>query len=69
MAKKLSQFDVAKDGWYYQPKIFINPKSAEALYDESLEFRSSLSRDLSKKIVSHLDSFNIRNWFWALLAE
>jgi hypothetical protein len=56
MAKKLSQFDTAKDEWYYQPKIYINPKSAEALYDDSLEFRSSLSRDLSKKIVSHLDS-------------
>jgi len=57
MKKKLSSFDSEKDEWYYQPKIYINPKSAESLYDESLEFRSSLSRDLSKKIVSHLDSF------------
>jgi len=56
MRKKLSSFDSEKDEWYYQPKIYINPKSADPLYDESLEFRSSLSRDLSKKIVSHLDS-------------
>jgi hypothetical protein len=56
MKKKLSSFDSEKDEWYYQPKIYINPKSAEPLYDESLEFRSSLSRDLSRKIVSHLDS-------------
>jgi len=56
MKKKLSSFDSEKDEWYYQPKIYINPKSTEILYDESLEFRSSLSRDLSKKIVSHLDS-------------
>ena len=54
--RKLAQFDTEKDEWYYQPKICINPKSAEVLYDDSLEFRSSLSRDLSKKIVSHLDS-------------
>jgi len=56
MKKKLSSFDSEKDEWYYQPKIYINPKSADSLYDESLEFRSSLSRDLSRKIVSHLDS-------------
>jgi len=56
MKKKLASFDIEKDEWYYQPKIYINPKSAESLYDESMEFRSSLSRDLSKKIVDGLDS-------------
>lgn len=56
MKKKLSSFDVEKDVWYDQPKIYINPKSAEVLYDESIDFRSSLSRDFAKKIVDGLDS-------------
>jgi hypothetical protein len=56
MKKKLSSFDSEKDEWYYQPKIYINPKSADILYDESIEFRSTLSRDLSKKFVDGLDS-------------
>jgi len=56
MKRKLASFDTEKDEWYYQPKIYINPKSSDILYDESIEFRSSLSRDLSKKIVDSLDS-------------
>jgi hypothetical protein len=56
MKKKLSSFDSEKDEWYYQPKIYINPKSADILYDESIEFRSSLSRDMSKKFLENLDS-------------
>lgn len=56
MKKKLSSFDSEKDEWYYQPKIYINPKSADILYDESIEFRSTLSRDMSKKFLENLDS-------------
>ncbi len=56
MNKKLAQFDAEKDEWYYQPKIYINPKSADILYSETVEFRSSLSRDLSKKFLENLDS-------------
>lgn len=53
--KKLSQFDSEKDEWYYQPKVYINPKSADPLYSETIEFKSSLSRDLSSKFVRELD--------------
>ena len=54
--KKLTQFDTEKDEWYYQPKIYINPKSAEPLYSETIEFKSSLSRDMSRKFLDNLDS-------------
>lgn len=54
--KKLSQFNLEKDEWYHQPKIYINPKSADTLYSETIEFKSSLSRDLSRKLVDGLDS-------------
>jgi len=57
MKKKLSSFDSEKDVWYYQPKIYIDTKSLTySLYDESPEFRSFLSRDLSRKLVDGLDS-------------
>ena len=57
MKKKLSSFDSEKDVWYYQPKIYIDTKSLTySLYDESSEFRSFLSRDLSRKLVDGLDS-------------
>jgi len=55
MKKKLSAFDSEKDVWYYQPKIYIDTKSADALYEERIEFRSSLSRELAKKVVDSLD--------------
>jgi len=55
MGKKLGQFDTEMDEWYYQPKIYINPKSADSLYSETLEFKSSLSRDLSSKFVQELE--------------
>ena len=54
--KKLTQFDVEKDEWYYQPKIYINPKSTDPLYSEAIEFKSSLSRDMSRKFLDNLDS-------------
>lgn len=57
MKKKLSQFDSTKDQWYYQPRIYINSKSADELYSETIEFRSSLSREMSKKFLDDLDSF------------
>lgn len=57
MNKKLTQFNAEKDQWYYQPKIYINTRSLDSLYSESIEFKSSLSRDLSRKLVSDLDSF------------
>ncbi len=57
MKKKLSQFDSTKDQWYYQPRIYINSNSADELYSETIEFRSSLSREMSKKFLDDLDSF------------
>jgi hypothetical protein len=57
MKKRLSSFDSEKDVWYYQPKIYIDTKSAESLYEEKIEFRSSLSRELAKKVVDSLDVF------------
>lgn len=55
MAKKLSQFDVEKDDWYYQKKLYVNTRSSDSLYDELKEFRLELSNafpdddvDLSK---------------------
>lgn len=56
MNKKLELFDTEKDEWYYQPKIYINPKNADPLYSETVEFRSSLSREMSKKFLENLDS-------------
>lgn len=57
MKKKLELFDTEKDEWYYQPKIYINHKNSDELYSETIEFRSSLSRDMSKKFLEDLDSF------------
>lgn len=57
MKKKLELFDTEKDEWYYQPRIYINSKSADELYSETIEFRSSLSREMSKKFLDDLDSF------------
>lgn len=57
MKKKLTQFDSEKDEWYYQPKIYINHKGADELYSETIEFRSFLSRDMSKKFLDDMDSF------------
>jgi hypothetical protein len=57
MKKKLSSFDTEKDEWYHQPKLYIDTKSLTySLYEEGTEFRSFLSRDLSKKFVDGLDS-------------
>lgn len=56
MKKTLQSFDTEKDEWYYQPKIYINPRSADPLYSDTIEFKSSLSRDLSKKLLNELDS-------------
>lgn len=57
MRKRIVEFDSEKDEWYYQPKIYLNPKSADPLYSETIEFKSSLSRDMSKKFLDDLDSF------------
>jgi len=56
ISKKLTQFDAEKDEWYYQPKIYINPKSADPLYYDVVEFKSSLSREMSRKFLDNLDS-------------
>ena len=45
--KKLTLFDVEKDEWYYQDKIYINPKNSNSLYYELKEFRVSLSNQTS----------------------
>jgi hypothetical protein len=44
MAKKLSQFDVAKDEWYYQKKLYVNTRSTDSLYEELKEFRTGLAK-------------------------
>ena len=44
MAKKLSQFDVAKDEWYYQKKLYVNTRSSDSLYEELKEFRTGLAK-------------------------
>lgn len=44
-SKSLTQFDTEKDEWYYQDKIYINPKGVESLYSELKEFRQSLSKE------------------------
>ena len=49
--KKLTLFDLEKDEWYYQPKIYINPKSSNSIYYEFKEFRVSLSKHNSNKII------------------
>lgn len=43
--KSLTQFNTEKDEWYYQDKIYLNPKSEESLYNELKEFRQSLSKE------------------------
>jgi hypothetical protein len=59
--KKLTLFDSQKDEWYYQPKIYISTKSSNYLYSELSEFRSSLSRELSKKFVDNFDFNSLLN--------
>lgn len=56
MKKKLELFDTEQNRWYEQPRIYINHKGAEELYSETIEFRSSLSRDMSRKFLENLDS-------------
>jgi hypothetical protein len=51
MGKRLSEFDMEKDEWYYQPKIYINRKDANSLYYELKEFRISLSNETSSEII------------------
>jgi hypothetical protein len=43
--KSLTQFNVDKDEWYYQPKVYINRQDSESLYTDLKEFRQSLSQD------------------------
>ena len=57
MKKKLELFDTEKDEWYYQPKIYVNHRGADELYSETIEFRSSLPRYMSRKFLDVLDSF------------
>lgn len=49
--KKLTLFDSEKDEWYYQPKIYINPKSNDSLYYKLKEFRVSLSKNASNELM------------------
>jgi len=41
---------------YKKEVFYIDPKAADSLYSEIVEFRSSLSRELQSKFVSDLDS-------------
>lgn len=43
--KNLTQFDAEKDEWYYQPKIYVNRRDSDSLYNELKEFRQSLSKE------------------------
>ncbi|MGD2084555.1 MAG: hypothetical protein PVH61_00075 [Candidatus Aminicenantes bacterium] len=37
--KTLTKFDMEKDEWYYQPKIYINRQDADSTYSELKNFR------------------------------
>jgi hypothetical protein len=37
--KRLSQFDMEKDEWYYQPKIYVNRQDVDSTYSELKNFR------------------------------
>ena len=52
--RKLTLFDSERDQWYYQSKIYIDPKS-NTLYYELKEFRISLSKNSLDKVPE--DSF------------
>ncbi|MGD2091534.1 MAG: hypothetical protein PVH61_35505 [Candidatus Aminicenantes bacterium] len=58
--KSLSSFDSEKDSWYYQEKIYIDPKSDDSLYNELKEFRQSLTKELDTGInpVDYPDFFS-----------
>ena len=49
--KKLTLFDLEKDEWYYQDKIYVNPKNSNSLYYELKEFRVSLSNRTSDELM------------------
>jgi hypothetical protein len=49
--RRLSDFDMEKDEWYYQPIIYINRKDSNSLYYELKEFRISLSNETSTELT------------------
>lgn len=52
MGKRLSEFDIEKDEWYYQEKVYINPKSSDPLYNELKEFRQSLTKEFEDGLIT-----------------
>jgi hypothetical protein len=50
--RRLSDFDMEKDEWYYQEKVYINPKSADSLYNELKEFRQSLTKEMEDGVIA-----------------
>jgi len=47
-----SNFDTEKSVWYYQPKIYIDKKDDNSLYEELKEFRLSLSEDVENEVIT-----------------
>jgi hypothetical protein len=64
MGKKLEQFDSEKDKWYYQPKIYVNRKDSDSLYNELKEFRISLANDSVNELYDDglLPAFLKKRW-------
>jgi hypothetical protein len=43
----LTQFDMEKDEWYYQPDIYINRQDADPTYNELKDFRLEFLKQLA----------------------
>jgi hypothetical protein len=49
--KTLTKFDMEKDEWYYQPKIYIDRQDADSTYRELKEFRLSMNQGAEEELV------------------
>ena len=52
MARKtLTKFDMEKDEWYYQPKIYIDRQDTDSIYNELKEFRLGINQGTEEELV------------------
>lgn len=49
--KTLTKFDMEKDEWYYQPKIYINRQDADSTYSELKEFRLNMDQRAEEELI------------------
>lgn len=49
--KNLMKFNMEKDQWYYQPKIYVNRKDADSTYSELKEFRLSVNQGAEEELM------------------